>query len=99
VKGAHITGSAPVNQTVSLSLKVKTNQGREFTYTQKTISSGTYEFIVPYSTEGPIPPERGGTDFDTKPVGKYVITAGNISREVAVEERDVLDGGTVKTNI
>ncbi|PWB52439.1 MAG: oligosaccharyl transferase, archaeosortase A system-associated [Candidatus Methanoperedenaceae archaeon] len=96
VKGAHITGKAPQNATVSISLKVKTNQGREYSYSQKTVSNGEFELIVPYSTEGPI---SGETNFDTKPIGKYTLTAGNISREVSVNERMVLDGGTEKVDL
>ncbi|PWB52438.1 MAG: oligosaccharyl transferase, archaeosortase A system-associated [Candidatus Methanoperedenaceae archaeon] len=96
VKGARITGKAPQNATVSISLKVKTNQGREYSYSQKTVSNGEFELIVPYSTEGSI---SGETNFDTKPIGKYTLTAGNISREVSVNERMVLDGGTEKVDL
>jgi len=96
VKGAHITGKAPINSTVSISLKVKTNQGREYSYSQKTASNGEFELIVPYSTEGPI---SGQTNFDTKPIGKYILSAGNISREVSVNERTVMDGGTEKVDL
>ncbi|HMB45139.1 MAG TPA: oligosaccharyl transferase, archaeosortase A system-associated [Candidatus Methanoperedens sp.] len=96
VKGAYITGKAPANATVSISLKVKTNQGREYSYSQKTVSNGEFELIVPYSTEGPI---SGETNFDTKPIGKYILTAGNISREVSVNERTVIDGGTEKVDL
>ncbi len=96
VKGARIKGNAPVNETVSVSLKVKTNQGRDFTYSQKTISNGSYELVVPYSTEGPVP---GETQFDTMPVGKYMLSADNVSREVSVDERTVLDGGIVKVDL
>ncbi len=91
VTGARITGKAPVNATISISLKIKTNQGRDFTYSQKTVSNGEYTLIVPYSTEGPI---SGETNFDTKPIGKYVLTTNNISRDISVNERMVLDGGT-----
>ena len=96
VKGAHITGKAPVNATVSISLKVKTNQGREYSYSQKTVSNGEFELIVPYSTEGPI---SGETNFDTEPIGKYILATGNISREVSVNERMVIDGGTEKFDL
>jgi dolichyl-diphosphooligosaccharide--protein glycosyltransferase len=96
VKGAHITGKAPVNATVSISLNVKTNQGRNYAYSQKTVSNGEFELIVPYSTEGPI---SGETNFDTKPTGKYILTTGNISREVSVNERMVIDGGTEKFDL
>lgn len=96
VKGARITGKAPVNSTVSISLNIKTNRGRSYTYSQNTVSNGEYELIVPYSTEGPIP---GETNFDTVPTGKYRISAGNTSRDISVDERMVLDGGTVKVDL
>lgn len=96
VKGAHITGKAPANATVSISLKVKTNQGREYSYSQKTVSNGAYELIVPYSTEGSI---TGQTQFDTKPEGPYSVTAGNASKNVEVSEKDVLEGGTITLDL
>ena len=96
VKGAHITGKAPANATVSISLKVKTNQGREYSYSQKTVSDGAYELIVPYSTEGPI---TGETQFDTEPEGPYSVTAGNVSKNVEVSEKDVLEGGTITLDL
>jgi dolichyl-diphosphooligosaccharide--protein glycosyltransferase len=96
VKGAHITGKSPTNETVSISLKVKTNQGREYSYSQKTVSNGAYELIVPYSTEGPI---SGQTQFDTKPTGAYTVTSGNISKQVEISEKDVLEGGTVTLDL
>ncbi len=96
VKGAHITGKAPQNATVSISLNVKTNQKRNYTYSQKTVSNGEFELIVPYSTEGPL---YGETNFDTKPIGKYILTTGNISSEVSVNERMVIDGGTKNVDL
>ncbi|MFA7216354.1 MAG: oligosaccharyl transferase, archaeosortase A system-associated, partial [Bacillota bacterium] len=73
VKGARIKGIAGPNDTVKISATILTSQGRTFEYSQETTSdaSGKYEFIVPYSTEGPIP---GETQFDTAPVGPYVVT-------------------------
>ncbi|MCX9011527.1 MAG: oligosaccharyl transferase, archaeosortase A system-associated [Candidatus Methanoperedens sp.] len=96
VKGAKITGRAPPNTTVTLTNTIKTNIGRSIQYSQTTSSDGTYEFTVPYSTQGPI---AGETNFDTKPAGAYTITAGNISKQVDVGEREVLDGGTVKLDL
>ncbi|MEA1945176.1 MAG: oligosaccharyl transferase, archaeosortase A system-associated, partial [Euryarchaeota archaeon] len=53
VKGARITGTAPPNSTVSLSVPILTNQGRTFDYTQTATASsnGTFTFTVPYSTD------------------------------------------------
>ncbi|MCW3133600.1 MAG: oligosaccharyl transferase, archaeosortase A system-associated, partial [Methanophagales archaeon] len=53
VKGARIKGTAPDGSIVAIAIEITTNQGREFTYSQRTISNGSYEFVVPYSTEGP----------------------------------------------
>jgi len=99
VKGARISGKAPANETVSLSVEIKTNQGRTFQYSQTAFSNGTYEFIVPYSTEGPIPLIEGGTQFDTSPTGPYNIIVGNITRQVSVGELDVLEGRTIWMDI
>jgi dolichyl-diphosphooligosaccharide--protein glycosyltransferase len=98
VKGANITGRAPPNSTVTISNTIKTNIGRTIQYSQTTTSSpaGTYVFTVPYSTTGPI---AGETNFDTKPEGPYTVTAGNVTKQVDVGERDVLVGGTVKVDL
>ena len=98
VKGANITGRAPPNSTVTISNTIKTNIGRTIQYSQTTTSSpdGTYVFTVPYSTTGPI---SGETNFDTKPEGQYTVTAGNVTKQVDVGERDVLDGGSVKVDL
>jgi dolichyl-diphosphooligosaccharide--protein glycosyltransferase len=97
VDGATITGKAPEGTIVKISNSIMTNQGRLFTYTQTaTVENGTYSFVVPYSTLGPIPDE---TNFDTRPTGPYTITAGDVSKTVDVAEQDVLDGGTVTINL
>ncbi|MCX9014428.1 MAG: oligosaccharyl transferase, archaeosortase A system-associated [Candidatus Methanoperedens sp.] len=93
VKGAAITGQAPPDTTVTISNIIFTNIGRSIPYSQTTTAvNGTYSFTVPYSTLGPV---SGETQFDTKPTGAYTVTAGNITRQVDVSERDVLDGRTV----
>lgn len=51
VEGEVVSGSAPSGALVTLTINVTTNTGREFTYTQQTIATGTYSFTVPY-TEG-----------------------------------------------
>jgi len=96
VKGAMITGNAPPNSIVTLSNTIKTNIGRTVQYKQVASSNGTYELIVPYSTLGPI---SGQTQFDTKPTGAYTVTAGNISKQVEIGEKDVLEGGTVTLDL
>jgi dolichyl-diphosphooligosaccharide--protein glycosyltransferase len=65
-------------------------------YKQLTSSNGTYELVVPYSTLGPI---SGETQFDTKPTGAYTVTSGNISKQVEIDEKDVLEGGTVTLDL
>ena len=92
VKGAQVSGIASGNTTVELSLDIRTNTGRNFTYYQQitTDSNGNFKLVVPYSTTG-----EGETKFDTRPVGKYRITAGNNTTEFDVNEQDVLNGGTI----
>lgn len=96
VKGARITGIAPPNTIVTLTNTIKTNIGRNVQYKQETSSNGTYVFIVPYSTLGPIP---GQTRFDTKPAGPYSVTAGNVSKQIDVGEKDVLEGGIITLDL
>ncbi|NLU58255.1 MAG: hypothetical protein GXX12_12645, partial [Methanosarcina thermophila] len=81
--------------TVKISATILTGQGRTFEYTQSTTadSQGRYEFTVPYSTEGPI---EGETQFDTAPVGPYVVSYGNTTKEVRVSEEAVLNGEEIK---
>lgn len=93
VEGATIEGTAPANTTVTISANIVTSQKRTFMYTQSTVSNGTYSFTVPYSTEGPI---EGETQFDTMPSGPYVLSYDNVSQEINVSERDVLDGNTIE---
>lgn len=94
VKGATIKGTAPQNDTVTISATIRTGLGRTFEYSQTT-SGGNYEFTVPYSTEGPVP---GQTQFDTRPVAPYTVSYGNTTTEVRVGEMDVLDGNTIVVN-
>ncbi len=97
VKGANITGRAPPGTQVTLKNTIKTNIGRTFQYSQATTASnGTYVFTVPYSTTGPI---AGETNFNTQPEGPYNVTAGNVSKQVVVGEKDVLEGGTVTLDL
>ncbi len=98
VKGASITGRAKPNTTVMLSNTIITNIGRKIQYSQTTTSNGTYAFTVPYSTLGPIS-DIGYTRFDTKPEGAYTVTAGNVSKQIDVGERDVMEGNTVRLDL
>ena len=78
----------------------------ELVHQQITISNGSYEFVVPYSTKGPV--ERG-TNFDVL-AAPYKIIAGHIEnetivwdwdieKEVEVDEREVIEGKTVRVDI
>lgn len=96
VKGAKITGRAPPDTAITLTNTIKTNIGRIVQYSQTTTSNGTYAFTVPYSTLGPIP---GETQFDTMPAGPYTVTAGNVSKQIDVSEKDVLEGRTITLNL
>jgi dolichyl-diphosphooligosaccharide--protein glycosyltransferase len=53
VKGDAITGKAIPGTQVEASIKLKTNQGREFTYRNTAIAdkTGNFEIIVPYTGE------------------------------------------------
>ncbi|ADI74124.1 Oligosaccharyl transferase STT3 subunit [Methanohalobium evestigatum Z-7303] len=93
VEGAKVQGTAPEDTKVTISVPIRTSQGRTFEYSQTTTSDGTYSFTVPYSTEGPI---QGETQFDTMPTEPYTISYNNVTEQVSVTERDVLDGNTVE---
>ena len=94
VNGAKVTGTASPNETIKISTTILTGQNRTFEYSQSKTSdsSGNYEFIVPYSTDGPIP---GETQFDTKPSGPYLVRYGNMTKEVRVNEDAVSKGKNV----
>jgi dolichyl-diphosphooligosaccharide--protein glycosyltransferase len=106
VKGARIEGSAPDGSIVAIVTNITTNQRREFVYSQITISNGSYEFVVPYSTtEGPI---EGSMNYDVL-AAPYKIMAGHIEnetivwdwdmeKEVEVDEREVVEGKTVRVD-
>ncbi len=98
VKGAKITGTAPPNSTATLSVPILTNQGRTFEYVQTATTSpgGTVTLIAPYSTDGPISIDDGGTQFDTAPAGMYTVTIAGISHQVSVAEDDVLAGNMIE---
>ena len=107
VKGAKIEVRAPKGAIVGIATNITTNQGREFMYSQIAMPNGTYEFVVPYSTEGPI--ERDGyTNFDVL-AAPYVLRIGHIENEtivwdtrqvvVEVTEEAVMDGKTVRVDL
>lgn len=99
VKGARVMGTAPASEPVTIQVNISTNLGRTFSYSQAVTSNGSFAFIVPYSTEGPILPSAGGTLYDVSPVGAYTISSGNITGQARVTEQDVLDGNTITVDL
>ncbi|HIE31275.1 MAG TPA: oligosaccharyl transferase, archaeosortase A system-associated [Methanosarcinales archaeon] len=97
VKGARITGTAPPNSTATLSIPILTNQGRTFDYVQTATATpdGTVTLIAPYSTDGLISIDAGGTQFDTAPSGMYTVTIAGMPHQVTVSEDDVLAGNVI----
>lgn len=106
VPGAHLTGAAASGSVVQISTAVTTNQERTFTYALETISDGTYEFSLPYATEGPV---EGGTNFNTT-VTPYTILAGHydyenetiiwdVEQELRISDEDVMSGRTITLDL
>ncbi|NAS89940.1 hypothetical protein C4E24_09495, partial [ANME-1 cluster archaeon AG-394-G21] len=104
VKGARIKGIAPNGSIVGIATSISTNQGREFMYSQIVISNGSYEFVVPYSTGGPI---EGGTNYDVLAT-PYTIRVGHMEnetivwstgKEIEIGEGEVMDGETVRVDL
>jgi len=104
VKGARIEGTAPDGSFVEVSTNITTNRGREFAYSAQAVSNGTYEFVVPYSTEGPV---DGGTNFDVF-ASPYKIRAGHlenvtvvwdVEKEVNIPEAAVMEGKTIRVDV
>ena len=98
VKGARIVGEVPIGSLIEIATNVTTKQGREFVYSIGMVSNGSYEFVVPYSTEGPV---EGGTNFDVF-ASPYMMRVGHIENEtvvwdiekqISVSEESVMEGG------
>lgn len=103
VKGAKIKGTAPIGSLVEIAANVSTNRGRKFIYAERMMSNGTYEFSVPYSTDGPI---DGGTNFNVF-ASPYKLSVGYVTnatvawteeKEVNVPEDAVMEGKTITVN-
>ena len=105
VKGARIEGTAPNGSFVEISTNITTNQGREFVYSERTLSDGTYEFIVPYSTEKPVDgwTSKGWTSFDVfaSPYTIKAIKNGTVMSEVKkkISEEAVMEGKTLRVDL
>ena len=89
VPGAKIIGRVGPNENVTISVDVKTNQGRIFDYSNVVTSNkdGFFEIVVPYATTG--------TPYDTKPVGSYIVVTEDGSLNVEIDEQDILGGAEV----
>ncbi len=92
VKGAKIKGKVPEGvEEVTLKTTIQTNQGRIFIYEQKVKpENGTYEFIVPYAQD---------TKYPVKPTTPYVITAGNVTKEISLSDNDVENGNEITVDL
>ncbi|MCS7121917.1 MAG: oligosaccharyl transferase, archaeosortase A system-associated [Archaeoglobaceae archaeon] len=83
VKGAIVTGKAE-SDFVEVSLKIKTNQDRIFTYKKIVkVENGKYELILPYAQE---------TVYPVKPIENYKLRAGDVVKEIRLSDDDVLNG-------
>ena len=89
VPGARLTGQVQPDQPVRLSLNIRTNTGRLFTYRAETQAGqdGRFEFVVPYPTSAEKTPCRA--------VGPYQINAGDRVWHVRVPEETVRRGDTI----
>ena len=94
VRGATLIGQAPIGTIVELQLFLQANGGRTFMYAQnmRATASG-YRFTVPYATEA-----MAGKHYASavKALSPYVITMGAHQRAVAVSEKAVQSGITIK---
>jgi len=89
VKGARIRGRIEPGRKVELSMRIRTNKGREFDYLEETVSGedGTFEFVVPYATLG--------SRYPTGPLGPYVLKSPGKVVRVRVAEDEVITGATL----
>jgi asparagine N-glycosylation enzyme membrane subunit Stt3 len=97
VAGAIILGNAAGtadNTPVEILLKLTTRYGRSFVYKQVTTTkNGKYQFTVPYSTDEMI---GDGYDYDVRAVSLYNIKLKNRISQVAVSEKAIMLGETIK---
>jgi dolichyl-diphosphooligosaccharide--protein glycosyltransferase len=90
VKGAKIYGKSN-SSLVMVELKVKTNQGRVFTYSNSVkVENGTYEIIVPYAQD---------TKYPVKPLGDYTITDGKVVKHFTLSDEDVENGREIRIDL
>jgi len=90
VRGAKIYGKANAS-VVTVEVKVKTNQGRVFTYSNVVkVVNGTYEIVVPYAQN---------TTYPVKAITPYTIKAGNVTKTFSLSDEDVEKGKEVRIDL
>ena len=86
VKGAVVEGNATGDYVVA-KVKIKTNQGRIFEYTQKVkVVNGKYKLILPYAQN---------TTYPTKPIGDYTIECKGVVKKLHVTDEEVENGEVI----
>lgn len=90
IPGAIVQGETAPGQDVAIRLKLRSNTGRMFIYTNTSLSNsdGVFQIQVPYSTDS----ESG----DVTPVGKYEISINGNTFSIDVKEENVLSRKTVR---
>ncbi|MFB6295414.1 MAG: oligosaccharyl transferase, archaeosortase A system-associated [Halobacteriales archaeon] len=87
VEGATLSGQVDparlnaTNATVTVTLPLQTNAGRNFTYRARTTTNaeGEFDLTVPYPTNDAVTPAEGGTDSGVEATGNYtVLVGGNV---------------------
>lgn len=86
VKGARIKGKTKPNSKVSVSVPIKSNQERKFTYENKVTADkdGVFEIILPYSTIN--------NPYDVRAGEGYKLNINGKIRIVTIDEDAVLAG-------
>ncbi len=92
VKGAVVTGKVSGNVTeVTVTATIKTNQNRTFEYWQTVkVEDGTYTVVLPYSHD---------INYPVKPITPYYIKAGDVVKELTVEESQVQNGDVIELDL
>jgi dolichyl-diphosphooligosaccharide--protein glycosyltransferase len=90
VKGAVLQGKAATGTIVKVSIDVKTNQGRKFTYTNSVAAeAGKFEIAIPYST-------GQQEDSDTVAEKCKIDIGSNYQKEIEISETDILNGNAIQ---
>ena len=95
IPGARLSGAASPNQPVNVTLNLKSNTGRKFTYQNKAVAdkNGSFEITVPYSTEK--------TGSGVSAISDYSLNVGGNAtiKGIQVKENDVLSGNRIEVKI